>query len=124
MKNHRKILAPICDEIKPAASSINVSTIHQFSNFLSPPFPIGYGVKGVAGDRGDIIFIWTITGSITCIDDENKTDSVHIAVYLAGQDVDKDGFSDQGEVPFFCIGPETFSAAKRVPQMPACVPPP
>jgi hypothetical protein len=83
---------------------------------------IGYGVKNVAFDRGDILYILTVTGTMTCIDDENKTDSVYLAVYLAEQDSDKDGFPDEDEEPFFCVGPSPLSEAKRVPQMPACVP--
>ena len=84
---------------------------------------IGYGVKNVDLDRGDIQYIWTVTGTMTCIDGQNKTDNVHFAIYLADQDGDMDGFPDKDEVPVSCFGPTTFSEAKRVPQMPACVPP-
>ena len=85
---------------------------------------IGYGVEDREANRGRIIFIWTVTGTMTCVDGEHKTDEVHIAVYLADQDGDGDGFPDEGEEPFLCIGPGPLGVGRRVPQMEACVPTP
>ena len=75
---------------------------------------IGYGAKTLVGDRNVIQYIWTVTGSMECLDGGRKTDSVHLAVYAADQDADSDGFPDEGEEPVFCVGPTTLSAAKRV----------
>ena len=85
---------------------------------------IGYGAKNNEADRDTILYIWTVNGTMTCIDGENKTDMVYLSVYEAAQDADSDGFPDEGEEPVFCLGPMTLSAAKRVTPMPACVPPP
>ena len=38
---------------------------------------IGCGTRGVPGDRGDILYIWSVTGTMTCIDGQNKTDDVY-----------------------------------------------
>jgi hypothetical protein len=83
---------------------------------------IGYGVKEAENDRGDITYIWTVTGTVSCVDGENKTDIVNIAVYLGDQDADKDGYPDEGEEPFLCTPTGPLAVGKRVPQMPACVP--
>jgi hypothetical protein len=83
---------------------------------------IGYGVKEGEGDRGDITFIQTITGTVSCVDGEHKTDIVNIAVYLGEQDADKDGYPDEGAEPFLCTPTGPFAVGKRVPQMTACVP--
>jgi hypothetical protein len=85
---------------------------------------IGYGAKTLVGVRNEIQYIWTVTGSMECLDGDNKTDSVHLAVYAAAQDADNDGFPDEGEEPALCVGPTILSAAKRVPLMPACEPMP
>ena len=83
---------------------------------------IGYGVKEVAGDRGDITFIQIVTGTVSCVDGEHKTDIVNIAVYLGDQDEDKDGYPDEGAEPSFCTPTGPLAVGQRVPQMPACVP--
>lgn len=83
---------------------------------------IGYGVRGVADDRDEIVYIWTVTGTMMCSDGENKTDMVQLAVYLGEQDADGDGYPDDGEVPVFCTEPGPFAIGKRVPQMSACEP--
>jgi hypothetical protein len=85
---------------------------------------IGYGVKERPADRNEIIYLWTINGSTECVDGDNFTNDVNLAVYTAAQDADKDGFPDQGEEPSFCIGPTDFGSAKRIPLMPRCEPPP
>lgn len=85
---------------------------------------IGYGVKEVEANRGEIIYIWTVTGTMTCVDGENKTDLVNLAVYFGSQDADSDGYPDEGEEPFFCTEAGPLAVGKRVPQMPACVPSP
>ena len=85
---------------------------------------IGYGVKIREADRNEILYIWTITGEMECIGNENKTDNVHIAVYTGDQDGDQDGYPDDDQVPFACIGPTTLAAGERVPLMPRCEAPP
>ena len=83
---------------------------------------IGYAVKEVPADRGEIVYIWTVSGTMSCVDGKNKTDDVNIAIYLASQDADKDGYPDDEEEPFFCTPGGPLAVGKRVPQMPACVP--
>ena len=83
---------------------------------------IGYGVKEEEKDRGDITFIQIVTGTVSCVDGEHKTDIVNIAVYMADQDADKDGYPDEGAEPFLCTPTGPFAVGKRVPQMAACVP--
>ena len=85
---------------------------------------IGYGVNELEGVRGDITFIQIVTGTVSCVGNEHKTDIVNIAVYLGHQDADKDGYPDEGEEPLFCTPTGPFADGKRVLQMPACVPPP
>jgi hypothetical protein len=85
---------------------------------------IGYGVKEVENDRGDITYIWTVTGTVSCVDGEHKTDIVNIAVYKGDQDADKDGYPDEGEEPFLCTPTGPLAVGQRVPQMPACLPSP
>ena len=85
---------------------------------------IGYGVREVENDRGEITYIWTVTGTMSCVDGEHKTDLVNLAVYFGSQDADGDGYPDEGEEPFFCTEAGPLAVGKRVPQMPACVPSP
>jgi hypothetical protein len=85
---------------------------------------IGYGIRGVENDRGDITYIYTVTGTVSCVDGEHKTDNMNIAVYLGDQDADKDGYPDEGQEPFFCTPTGPFAVGARVPQMPACIPSP
>jgi len=59
---------------------------------------------------------WRITGP-----DTNEGEST-LAVYLAEQDADGDGFPDEGEEPAVCMG-FTYTS-KRLTMMPGCVPPP
>jgi len=60
--------------------------------------------------------MWRLTGPNT-----NEGEAT-IAVYLAEQDADGDGFPDEGEEPVVCSG-FTFTC-KRLTMMPGCVPPP
>ena len=83
---------------------------------------IGYGVEDREGNRGRIIYIMTVSGTMSCVDGEHKTDEVYIAAYLADQDSDGDGYPDDNAEPFFCVGATAFGVGRRVPQMPACVP--
>ena len=59
---------------------------------------------------------WRLTGPNT-----NEGEST-LAVYLAEQDADGDGFPDEGQEPTVCMG-FTYTC-KRLTMMPGCVPPP
>ena len=59
---------------------------------------------------------WRLTGPNT-----NEGEAT-IAVYMAAQDADGDGFPDEGQEPAVCMG-FTYTS-KRLMMMPGCVPPP
>ena len=84
---------------------------------------IGYGVKERAGDRNEIMYLFVVNGSLTCLDDTNVASDVTLSVYTADQDADHDGLPDEGAEPM-CHGPTDFGTAKRVPMMPRCESPP
>ena len=62
---------------------------------------MGYAVNEREADRGEVLFMWTIVGTMTCEDDV-ITDSVIFGVYGADQDSDKDGLPDEGAETIFC----------------------
>lgn len=59
---------------------------------------------------------WRLTGP-----DTNEGEAM-LAIYMAEQDADGDGFPDEGQEPVVCM-PFTYTS-KRLKVMPACVPPP
>lgn len=59
---------------------------------------------------------WRLTGP-----DTNEGESM-LAIYLAEQDADGDGFPDEGQEPALCT-PFTYTS-KRLNVLPSCVPPP
>ena len=85
---------------------------------------LGYGVHERPEDRNEIIFLWTVDGSLTCEDGNRITNDVNLAIYSADQDANQDGIPDEGAVPMACVGPDEFGSAQRVPQMPRCEAPP
>ena len=84
---------------------------------------IGYGVNERPGDRGEILYLFVVNGTLTCEGDANVASDVTLSVYTAAQDADMDGLPDEGEEPM-CIGPNDFGSAQRIPLMPRCEPPP
>ncbi len=84
---------------------------------------IGYGVNERPGDRGEIVYLFVVNGSLACEGDATITSDVTLSVYMAAQDADMDGLPDEGEVPI-CMGTSDFGSAQRIPQMPRCEPPP
>jgi hypothetical protein len=83
---------------------------------------IGYGVNDRPGDRGEIVYLFVVNGSLACEGDATITSDVTPSVYTAAQDADMDGLPDEGELPI-CIGPTDFGSAHRIPQMSRCEPP-
>jgi hypothetical protein len=76
---------------------------------------IGYGINERQGDRGEIKYIWTISGELTCLDEDHKTDNVSLSVYPGDADADSDGFPDEGAETFFGpTDPGPLSTATRV----------
>jgi hypothetical protein len=75
---------------------------------------IGYGMQEIEGDRGQIRYIWTVSGELTCLDENHKTDNVYARIYSEDMDADKDGFPDEGMVPYLELGPLTLAEATRV----------
>jgi hypothetical protein len=87
---------------------------------------IGCGVKKPAledvgwADRGQIQYIWILSGSAICVDEDNVEHDLMLSLYsgidnpdfafpwnpgepfpLHDQDIDDDGLPDEGEVPIF-----------------------
>ena len=60
---------------------------------------IGYGVNERPGDRGEIVYMFVVNGSLACEGDATITSDVTLSVYMAAQDADMDGLPDEGEVP-------------------------
>jgi hypothetical protein len=74
---------------------------------------IGYGIQEMENSRGEIQYIWIVSGELTCLDENHKTDNVTAYIYPGEMDTDKDGFPDEGAEPIV-IGPFTLSEATRV----------
>jgi hypothetical protein len=85
---------------------------------------IGYGAKEQPAARNEILYLWTVNGSLTCEDGDKITSDANLAVYEADQDANQDGFPDVGQDPIACFGPLDFGSAQRVPLMPRCEPEP
>jgi len=81
----------------------------------------GYGVNEREGDRNEILYLFGITGIMTC-DGETISQEALLSVYAADADKDNDGFPDEGAEPVFCH-PTEFPAAKPIPMSPWCEPP-
>ena len=81
-----------------------------------------YSSKKAEGPVPETVFIaivnatWRLTGPNT-----NEGEAT-LAAYLAEQDVDGDGFPDEGQEPAVCMG-FTYTS-RRLTMMPGCVPPP
>jgi hypothetical protein len=75
---------------------------------------IGYGAKLTPGTRGEVRYMWVVSGSMTCADGV-KTNSADISFYTADQDSNQDGFPDEGEEPAQYIPEEVFSTGRHVP---------
>jgi hypothetical protein len=84
------------------------------SNMTYDIYLIGYGINERDANRGEIEYIWTVQGELTCLDDNHKTDNVIASVYDGDADADQDGFPDEGAEASLELGPLTLSAAKRV----------
>jgi len=81
-----------------------------------------YGIKKSEGPVAETVTIsivnakWTLTGPNT-----NEGEST-LAVYMAAQDANGDGFPDEGEEPAACMA-FTYTS-RRLTMMPGCVPTP
>ena len=81
-----------------------------------------YGIKKGEGPIAETVTIgicnatWRLTGPNT-----NEGEAT-VAFYLAEQDIDGDGFPDEGQEPAACM-PFTYTS-RRLTMMPGCVPPP
>ena len=83
---------------------------------------IGYGVNDRPGDRGEILYMFVVNGSLTCEGEDRVASDATLSVFTVDQDADMDGLPDEGEEPM-CIGPNDFGSAQRISLMPRCEPP-
>jgi len=83
---------------------------------------VAYGVNERDADRNEILYIFEVNGTLTCMGD-NFANDVTLAVYTVDQDADQDGLPDEGAEPFFCV-PDDFGSAHRIPIVEGCTPPP
>ena len=79
-------------------------------------------------DRGQVLYFWTYSGTLEFVDANTTKLSGNLSFYsnvdrpgVHDQDQDDDGFADEGEEPFVCLGPWEWTY-KRVPVMEPCPP--
>jgi len=83
---------------------------------------VGYAVNEREADRGEILYIWEVNGTLSC-EGDNFTHDVSLEIYPIDQDADQDGLPDEGAEPVFCHNSD-FGSAKRIPMSEGCTPPP
>jgi hypothetical protein len=86
---------------------------------------ICHGTKKVEGQPNpEMVYIAVFQGTSTYTEDGNtETNEGTIALYFPEQDVDGDGFPDEGQEPAFC-GPVPPVPCTRLPVLSPCVLPP
>lgn len=83
---------------------------------------INYAVKKRENMPDEILVIYITHSTWTMTGPDTKEGTAMMSTYLASQDMDQDGFPDEGQEPVSC-DPFTFTG-RRLRVMPSCVPTP
>ena len=123
-----------CDNGDPTLGNPDFAEVDHQTDFVGHMVRIGpktwegtavsCGTKKVEGQpKPEIVWIMVWVGTTT-LSDAGNTDVSEgmVALYMAEQDADGDGFPDEGQEPVWC-GPHT-NVARRLPIVAPCVPPP
>lgn len=85
---------------------------------------VSYGTKNIEGQQQpQIVYISVMYASGRLVDLNTIEAEGTLAIFLAEQDADHDGFPDEGQTPLYC-GPYALSSCKRVQIIPPCELPP
>ncbi|UCD50392.1 MAG: ester cyclase [Phycisphaerales bacterium] len=109
---------PDCDH-----ESDHIGTTRWTASLAYESTWIGYGTKPAEtpGQLPEIVYISILSGKARFVDRNTLAGEGTHAFYLGSQDVDGDGFPDEGEAPIACF--PYASTARRVQLLPPCVPP-